>query len=201
MDDLQKVYQLLMPRLRASADLEKQASADALITKAATDAVTLGLLKHAAGALAKGLMYGAGAAVPVGLMGSLLIRQAGGESRKSLEDARNKALQTALGIAAIGGGLYALHRTMKPDTKTTTAYQRHPGTGELVPVKQLQSKISAAQEMPEILVEKLATVAFLDVLFENQRAHGEDGATRQKAAECLLLNAEHGADILRQLLD
>jgi hypothetical protein len=201
MDDLQKVYQLLMPRLQASADLEKQASTEALTTKAATDAVTLGLLKSAAGALTKGLMYGAGAAIPVGLMGAGLIRQAGGESRKSIEDARNKALQTALGIAAIGGGLYALHRTLKPDTKTTTAYQRHPGTGELVPVKQLQSKVSAAQDHSEVLLEKLATVGFLDVLFENQRAHGEDKATRTKAAECLLLNAEHGADLLRQLLD
>ena len=195
MDDLQKVYQLLMPRLRASADLEKQASEESLITKAATDAVTLGLLKHAAGALTKGLMYGAGAALPVGLMGSLLIRQAGGESRKSLEDARNKALQTALGIAAIGGGLYALHRTMGAPKQEPA---QTPSMGSEVPA---MYRYASAKETPEVLVEKLATVAFLDVLFENQRAHGEDEATRKKAAECLLLNAEHGTDILRQLLD
>jgi hypothetical protein len=182
MDELRKVYDILMPRLQASEDLEKQASEKALITKAGTDLATIGLLKHAAtGPLMKGLMYGAGASVPVGLMGAGLISHAGGESRKTIEDARNKALQAALGIAAMGGGLYALHRTM--------------GAPQQDQVRQ------ASVQEPELLVEKLATVAFLDTLFEEQRTQNADEATRQKAAECQLLNAEHGVDILRQLLD
>ena len=182
MDELQKVYDILMPRLHASEDLEKQAGAQALVTKAATDVVTLSFLKHAAaGPLAKGLMYGAGAALPVGLMGAGLISHAGGESRKTVEDARNKALQAALGIAGIGGGLYALHRTL--------------GTPQQDQVRQASVKESSA------LIEKLATVAFLDTLFENQRTNGLDAITRRKAAECRLLNAEHGVDILRQLLN
>lgn len=177
MDDLEKTYRLLMPRLRTSADLEKRASAQDLTTKAATDTVTLGLLTKAASALTTGLMYGTGAAIPAGLVGAGLISHAGNESRKTVEDARNKALQAALGIAALGGGLYALHRTTQPNTKT-----------------------SAVKE-PSVLVEKLATVAFLDTLFEDQHANGQDETTRRKAAECRFLNAEHGVDILKQLLD
>ena len=179
--ELQHVYQLLMPRLQASADLEKQANEKTLITKAATDVVTLGLLKTAAGPLMKGLMYGAGAAIPATLAGGYLINRAGKESRKTTEDIRNKALQTALGIAAIGGGLYALHRTM--------GQQPQPE----------QIRTASVREDPNILLEKLATVGFLDVLFDEQQRHGE-GNLRTKAAECLLLNAEHGVDLLRQLL-
>jgi hypothetical protein len=172
---LQHVYQLLMPRLQASADLEKHADARTLLTKACTDVVTLGLLKTAASPLMKGLMYGAGAAIPATAAGSYLIHRAGKESRKTTEDIRNKALQTALGIAAIGGGLYALHRS------------------------QGGQKAASVQEDPQILLEKLATVGFLDVLFEEQQ-HQADPNLRYKAAECQLLNAEHGVDLLRQLL-
>jgi hypothetical protein len=176
MRDLQQVYQLLIPRLQASEDLTKTANEKDLLAKACADSCTLALLqKVAAGPLAKGLMYGAGAALPVGLMGAGLIRQAGGESRKTTEDIRNKALQAALGIAAIGGGMYALHRT------------------------QGGQKAASVQEEPQILLEKLATVGFLDVLFDDQRQNGDE-ATRTKAAECWLLNAEHGVDLLRQLL-
>jgi hypothetical protein len=133
-------------------------------------------------------MYGAGAAVPAGLVGAGLISHAGKESRKSIEDARNKALQAALGIAAMGGGLYALHRTMggpQQDQQASSHQLRHA---------------AAKPEVPQ-LVEKLATVAFLDTLFEHQATNGPDKSTQQKAAECRLLNAEHGADLLRQLLD
>lgn len=175
--ELQHVYERLMPRLRISSALEKSANEQDLTTKAATDAATLALLKAAAvnPSLMKGLMYGTGAAVPVGLMGAGLIHQAGGESRKTTEDIRNKALQAAMGIAAIGGGMYALHRT------------------------QGGQKAASVQEDPQILLEKLATVGFLDVLFDDQRQHGDE-STRTKAAECWLLNAEHGVDLLRQLL-
>jgi hypothetical protein len=176
MDELQQVYTLLIPRLQTSEDLEKNADARRLVTKAATDVVTLGLLKSAAmnPALMKGLLYGTGAAIPATAAGSYLIHRAGKESRKTTEDIRNKALQAAAGIAAIGGGMYALHRTQA-------------------------GKTAAVQKDPEILLEKLATVGFLDVLFEEQRLH-DNPSIRYKAAECRLLNAEHGVDLLRQLL-
>lgn len=184
---LRKVYDILMPRLRASEDLEKQASADALTTKAATDSVTLALIKSAAaGPIAKGLMYSAGAAIPASLVGAGLIDRAGQESRKTVEDARNKALQAALGIAAIGGGMYALHRTMGAPSD-----QRGSG---------MTRQASAQPDAPSLL-EKLATVGFLDTLFENQRTQSQDESTQRKAAECQLLNAEHAVDILRQLLN
>lgn len=200
MSDLRPIYDQLLSRLHASEALEKQASEDALIKKAGTDLATLHMLKCAASPLMKGLMYGAGAAIPAGLVGAGLIHQAGNESRKTVEDVRNKALQTALGIAALGGGLYALHRTTKPDTKTQTIMQRGL-SGELEPVRQMETKVSYARVAPQTVLEKLATVGFLDVVFENQTINGPDDPTRRKAAECRLLNAEHGADLLRQLLD
>jgi hypothetical protein len=194
--ELQDVYNQLLPRLQTSANLEKQASDDALVKKAGTDLATLHLIKTAAGRLAKGLLTGAGIAIPTGLVGAGLIHQAGNESRKTVEDVRNKALQTALGIAALGGGLYALHRTLKPDTKTTTSY-RQDQYGQMAPSGMVQTKVSAAHG----IIEKLATAGFLDVLFQDQRENAEDSETRTKAAECQLLNAEHSADLLRQLLD
>lgn len=185
-----KIYKQVIQGLRSSEVWEKNA---ALQHKAANDQAVFALLKQAAaGPLAKGLMYGAGAAVPATVAGALLINQAGRESRKTTEDIRNKALQAALGIAGIGGSLYALHRATKPTTKTTTAYTRG-ADGELVPMQQMETKVSTA------LIEKLATTGFLDVLFED-RCKSEDKGVREKAAECKALNAEHAVDILRQLL-
>lgn len=178
MDHIQQIYPHVQARLQRSTTLEKIAGDDALIAKAANDMAIMAMLKHAASPLMRGLAYGAGAAVPLGLAGSALIHQAGKESRKTVEDVRNKALQTALGIAGIGGGLYALHRTMGQPTK-----------------------ISALRTDPVVLLEKLATVGFLDVLFEDQCNSAKTEQLRQKAGECLLLNAEHGVDILQQLLD
>jgi hypothetical protein len=201
MDDVQRIYPHIVRRLQRSDELTKIAGDEALIHKAANDMAVMALLKHAAmGPLGKGLMYGAGAAVPAGLVGGALLHQAGNESRRTVEDIRNKALQTALGVAAIGGGLYALHRTMTPKTKSTTSYSQGPD-GTFDPYFKTKVKLSAAQPDTAQLIEKLATVGFLDILFENQHTHGQDDETRKTAAECQLLNAEHGADILRQLLD
>jgi len=200
MDSVRQIYPRLMQRLQRSDDLTKIAGDEALIHKAANDMAVMALLKHAAmGPLGKGLMYGAGAAIPAGLVGGALVHQAGNESRRTVEDIRNKALQAALGVAAIGGGLYALHRTTKPTSKTTTSYGAGPG-GEMMPMRSMETKISAAQANATQLIEKLATVSFLDTLFEDQKNRA-DVETRKTAAECQLLNAEHGADILRQLLD
>lgn len=199
-----KIYKQVIQGLRSSEVWEKNA---ALQQKTANDQAVFALLKHAAAGaitkylgspLVKGLMYGTGAAIPVAGAGALLINQAGRESRETTKDIRNKALQAALGIAGIGGSLYALHRATKPTTKTTTAYTRGPD-GELTPMKQMQTKVSETHEDPGTLVEKLATAGFLDVLFEQQRASANVDM-RTKAAECQALNAEHAVDILRQLL-
>jgi hypothetical protein len=207
--ELEHIYQLLMPRLAASANLEKQASDEALTTKAATDTVTLGLLKTAASPLMKGLLTGAGVAIPATAAGSYLIHRAGREGRKTTEDIKKKAIQAALGVAAIGGGLYALHRARASDAPPAApapviiaAPPTTPAApaDAAAPVAPAEVKTSAANESCDALLEKLATVGFLDVLFEDQQCTSDDDATRTKAAECQLLNAEHGVDLLRQLL-
>lgn len=202
MNPAARIYRRVLRGIGTSAVLAKYASDETLTLKAENDALVIGMLKHAAipwGAAGKGLAYAAGAAVPATLAGGYLIGKAGDESRKTIEDVRNKALQAAAGVAALGGGLYALHRATKPDTKTTTLYGAGPG-GERIPMRESVQKISSVKEEPSELLEKLATVGYLDVLFEDSMTRG-DAATREKAAECRLLNAEHGVDILRQLLD
>lgn len=147
----------------------------------------------------RGAAYGLGAAVPAAGAGALLINQAGNESRKTVEDARNKALQTALGVGGIGAGLMAMNRLMKPTTTKNVAWGRDPQTGQMVPTSAHMSKMSSAQE-EEQLLEKLATVGFIDTLLEDQEKHA-DAQVRKDAHDCRMLNAEHGVDILRKLLD
>lgn len=59
---------------------------------------------------AKGTMYAAGASIPVYFTGKALTEHAA-------EEARNKALQTAAGVAAIGSGLYGLHHAINGSPK------------------------------------------------------------------------------------
>ncbi len=148
----------------------------------------------------RGAAYGLGAAIPATAGGAYLVHRAGEESRESIEDARNKALQTALGVGGIGAGLLAMNHLMKPTTSKNVSYARDPDTGKMVPVNAHLSKMSSAQDEEEVLLEKLATVGFLDSLLEDQEKHA-NVQIRQDAQECRMLNAEHGVDILRKLLD
>jgi hypothetical protein len=129
----------------------------------------------------KGLAYGTGAAIPAAAAGSYLIGRAGDEARQTTEDVRNKALQTALGVGAVGAGLYGLHRLTQPSQEAAPK--------------------QASAETDEILLEKLSTVGFLDTLFVEQEKHGADESVRHEALECRMLNAEHGIDLLKQLLN
>lgn len=147
----------------------------------------------------RGAAYGLGATIPAAAGGAYLINRAGEESRKSIADARNKALQTALGVGGIGAGLMAMHRLTQPNTVKNVAYARDPQTGGMVPTHVSMSKRSSAQEPEETLLMKLATVGFLDTLLEDQEKHA-NAQVRQDAQECRMLNAEHGVDILKQLL-
>jgi len=142
--------------------------------------------------VARGAMYSAGAAVPATLAGSYLIGRGGEESRKSIEDLRNKALQTALGVGGIGAGLYALHRFTRPTKRQNVSYRRNE-EGKLVPTYVSMSKMSSDTN-ETLLLEKLGTVAFLDTILDAQEKTAD-------IQECSALNAEHGIDILRQLLD
>jgi hypothetical protein len=68
----------------------------------------------------------------------------------------------------------------------------------MVPVSASMSKMSS-EANDQLLLEKFATVGFLDTLLEEQEKHA-DARIRQDAHECRMLNAEHGIDLLRQLL-
>ena len=128
--------------------------------------------------LGRGAMYAAGAAIPATAAGAYLIHRGGEEARETASDVRNKALQAALGIGGIGAGLMGVHRLLTPATKTG----------------------SLASTDAETLLEKFATTGFLDALLEDQEKNGADETVRRDARECRFLNAEHGVDILRQLL-
>lgn len=187
--------------------LETHDDPDVLQTKTAHDQQLFNQVKEAGfGELAakalqhplgRGAAYGLGAAVPATAAGALLINQAGRESRETVEDARNKALQTALGVGGIGAGLMALHRYTQPTTQKHVSYSRN-ASGQMVPMNISMSKQSS-DENETLLLEKLATVGFLDTLLEEQTKHAE-AQIRQDAQECRMLNAEHGVDLLRQLL-
>lgn len=209
---LTQLYTYVIAGLKKTAALsnylEKTASADALSTKTAHDVVLFSTLKKAAidpGMLSKlvkspfgkGLGYAAGAAIPVTAGGAYLMHRAGEESRKTIEDARNKALQTALGLGGIGAGLYGLHRLTAPTEKTITTVNEMP-TGQTYKSTSTQ-KLNSAKETPEELVKKLATTGYLETLLEEQ----EKTASKSLKEEILnnrLLNCEHGVYILGQLL-
>jgi hypothetical protein len=180
------VYKIAIKGVKTSAVLEKYAAQDSSVLnlKSEHDFNLFQLLKNAglqeiAGkipeSVRKGLGYGAGAAIPAAAAGGLLIHQAGNEARDTTEDLRNKALQTALGVGAIGAGLYGLHRATTPDH---------------------QKESSANDE----LLSKLATAGYLDVIFEAEEKAADDQDVRRKLSQCRLLNAEHGIQLFHELL-
>lgn len=187
------LYHQVVRGLQVSEALEKHAAAhddaEALTLKAAQDLTLLQLVKQASALdtlkalgskvmehpIGRGAAYGAGAAVPAALAGNYLISRSGEEARETASDIRNKALQTALGLGGVGAGLMAVHRLTQPPDKTASLDH-------------------------EALLEKLATVGFLEALFEDQATHGTSEEVRKQASECRMLNAEHGIDLLKQLL-
>jgi hypothetical protein len=179
-------YRRVLEQVRKAEVLEKHAAQNetVLATKVEFDRALFDQLKEAGAAellqralahpVGRGAAYGLGATIPAAGAGALLINQAGRESRKSIEDARNKALQAALGVGLVGGGLYGLHRMTSGEKRGNADTQE--------------------------LLEKLATVGYLDEVLEDQVKHAASTEVRVEAQRCYLLNAEHGIDILKQLL-
>lgn len=211
------LYREVVAGLRKSALLEEylgQHTDDELLrTKTAHDVQLFEHVKQASRAarvmeslrnfagtpMGRGLGYGAGAMVPVTAGGAYLAHRAGEEAKSTSADLRNKALQTALGVGAIGAGLYGLHRLTRPTEQKSVQWARDPNSGEMVPVTVAMSKESASQENADVLLQKLATVGYLDTILEEQEKNADE-SVRQDARECRMLNAEHGIDLLRQLL-
>lgn len=145
----------------------------------------------------KGLAYGAGAMVPVTAGGAYLAHRAGEEAKDTASHIRNQALMTALGVGGVGAGLMGLHRALTPSKQTSVSYGMTPEG--MRPMHAHINKMGAVRETDEQLIEKLATVSYLDVILEAQEKNA-NVAIQRDAFECRRLNAEHGLDILQQML-
>ena len=165
--------------------LENRVDAHVLETKVAHDVQLFarvkeaGILDQARAALAtpagKALTPSAAITAPVAAGGAYLLHRGGEEARDTATTVRDRALQTALGVGGVGAGLMALHHF----------------TGA--------KQASATNEDADVLLEKLATVGFLDTMLEAQEKNA-DVTVQRDAHDCRRLNAEHGVAILRQLL-
>lgn len=175
----------------------------------------------------RGLMFGGAATIPAVAGGSYLLHKAHKEREQTVEDIRNKALQVALGVGGIGAGLMGLHHalgsrgsanagatppaaaplTPSPPMAPTTGMPEGAGlTPEdmyalqsLSPEElQMLFKQSSVDAGPTL--QKLATVAYLEVLLEGTEQHEKTASVQRDMHALRLLNAEHGAQLLRELL-
>ena len=208
-------YGEILNALHLSAALEKTAAVDTatLDTKVAHDWLLFQTVKEAGmldGALqaaksfgqtgvGKGMAIAGGAMVPVGLGGAALVSHASNKAKENTADMRNKALQVALGVGGVGAGLMGLNSYLKPKKQQYASYGRDPRSGRMVMQSAGINKQSSADDT-EPLLQKLATVGYLESVFEDQEQYGTTKEARARARECRLLNAEHGVAILRDLL-
>jgi hypothetical protein len=117
-------------------DLVKQAQSAGLLRRA--------LSSDAARKAGTGALVGAGATLPAVAGGSYLLGKARDDASLTASDVRNKVLQSALGLAGIGAGMYGLQQL----------------TGANIP-KQASDNDEAREE----LVQKLATVEVIETRF------------------------------------
>lgn len=182
-------YYDVIGALYKSQQLEKRAAAGdqhALTVKASHDLDLMAHLKVAGWAemapvAKKALVGGAAAMLPVTAGGAYLMHKA----NDTAENVRDKALQTALGVGGVGAGLLALHHGLSSRREAAPA-----------------PSVKTAADHHELLT-KLATVSYLDDVLatEEQRTQRTDPDAYKEAHACRLLNAEHGVQLLRDLLD
>ena len=205
-----RMYGNILRELRTASALEKNAEftkeASDLAAKTVQNCELFGMLKQAAvnwSELGKPLAWGLGLAAPAAAGGAYVAHRTGEEARETTKDIRNKALQTAGGLAALGGGLYGMHRlTQKPKEQTSVSYGFDP-EGNMKPMNAFVNKtasVNEAQATPEMLLEKIATVGYLDAMLEHQEKVGATEQIKNDATACRALNAEHGVDLFNQLL-
>lgn len=151
-----------------------------LAAKAANDAATFELAKQAAlletgmnaarkfvgTPFGKGMAVAGGAAIPAVMAGNAIADHA-------TASARDRALQTGVGLAGLGATMYGLHRFANRGQKVASDV----------------TEIQAA-------LEKLAAVGYLDELLTEIR--GQDGSLefQKLASELRDLNREYGVEIL-----
>ena len=199
-----------------STQLEKIAESNdpavrekAIQVKIAVDAEIFDFIKTALNPWAKkvltGMAVGGGASVPAGLTGAALLHGAEEKAKRTATDIRNKVLQTALGLAGIGGGLYGLHRLsggaplgeLIDKVKGQGAVPEQPSMQEqsMVPDQKQASDDSA---LLNDVIEKLATVGIIDALLDEVPDSVSD-ETKKLAAEIKILNRGYGVNLLYEI--
>lgn len=135
--------------------------------------------------LGKGLAMGTGVAIPAVAGGAYLLGRAEDKAKATTEDVRNKVLQSALGLAGIGAGMYGLHRLT--------------GGGPLFTEGAAPKQASADNDtLSEDAIQKLAVVAVIDDMLDTVETVG-DSETLKLAQEVRVLNRGYGIRILYEL--
>ena len=171
--------------VRTSKTLEKLAERSTgkvrdtvLRTKIAVDEDIFAHIKLAmnplAGKLLRGALIASAAAVPLGAAGYAIMNKAD-ETSNVLQ---NRILQTALGLAGVGAGLYGLHRLTAGSPKTA----------------------ADDQTLLDEAHEKLATVGMVDELLADLPDDLSEDANKL-AFEIRTLNRGYGVHLLNELAD
>ena len=191
-----------------SARLEKIAASKnpvvqekASLVKIAVDAEIFALIKTAMNPWTKkvltGMAVSGGAAVPAGLTGAALLHGAEEKAQRTTSDIRNKVLQTALGLAGIGTGLYGLHRLSGGESVGGLIDKIKGQNPEQVQGQDLKSA-SDNNALSEDSIEKLATVGVIDALLDEVPASVSD-ETKKLATEIRILNRGYGVRLLYEI--
>jgi len=131
----------------------------------------------------KGLAYGAAPVAGAGVLGYSLLNKAKADAAETTEDIRNKVLQTGLGLAAIGGGLYGLKHMVDGGNKEAAdhAATLDELTEKLAAVGRIEDKLSAVDfdklspEAKKLAFEVRAMNMGYGVQLLHEAMHGKDG--------------------------
>lgn len=145
------------------------------------------------GALMKGLAGGAGVGVGLGVPAYLVSRGAAKDWQESAEETarsvRNRVLEGALGVGALGAGMYGLHKLMGGKSPAAD------GKGLMGMLPKMGSDEKARVEET---LEKLATVGTIESMLD-MLPTTLDGETQKLAAELRVLNRSYGVHLLHEL--
>lgn len=167
------------------ADDEETKNA-ALTAKIVVDAEVFDLVKRAslkselAEKALKGLAYSAAPLAGVGLVGHSLLSKARDDAKETAADIRNKVLQTGLGLAGIGAGMYGLHRLAEG-----------PRSGH-------KKESADHEETVRELVEKLATVGEIEDRLGSLDIDKLSPEAQKLAYELRILNRGYGVQLLHE---
>ena len=202
---LAQVYRLVelsnkLEKVAASYKDDPEVLTKTLVVKLSVDNQAFDIVKEALDlnalkTLGKPLAWGLGVGAPAVLGGRHLINKFYDRSEEATGDVRNKILQTALGLAAIGGGLYGMHRLTggaplggyPPEKKTEKPAAPKP-----------KEKAASLNTLPEEAIEKLATVGVVEGMLSSLPASTPD-ETLKLAAEIRVLNRGYGMHLLYEI--